>query len=102
MESKQKNANIQTTETQAEDTLGCPILVASLQNYTQCIKELYKYGYKIAFPEEDKKLVENVLNMKDALANDIHFYFSFIFGKKNINEVEALSKTFGRENFYKR
>jgi len=72
---------------------NCPILVASLQNFTQCMKELYKFGYRIGLPDEDKKAIEKVLNMKHALTSDLHFYFSL--KSKNADEIEDLSETFG-------
>eukprot|EP00092_Neocalanus_flemingeri_P004977 GFUD01005353.1.p1 GENE.GFUD01005353.1~~GFUD01005353.1.p1 ORF type:complete len:895 (-),score=157.64 GFUD01005353.1:705-3389(-) len=66
---------------------NCPILIASLEDYTQCIKHLYRFGYKIKLPDEDKERIETVLTMNDALANDMHFYYSLCKGKKNMEEV---------------
>ena len=65
------NNNIEGKETNCP-----PILVASLQNYTQCMNELYRYGYRILLPDEDKKIIEEVLNMKDSLGSNIQFYFA--------------------------
>merc|ERR1712025_973572 len=53
-------------QTEGKD-MNCPIIYASLQNYTQCMNELYKFGYKIALPDEDKERIEKVLKMNDAV-----------------------------------
>ena len=73
--------------------VNCPILVSSLQNFTQCMKKLYKFGYRIGLPAEDKKAIEKVLNLRHAVTSDFHFYFSL----KSSNKADGkdLSETLG-------
>ena len=75
---------------------NCPILVASLENYIQCIKHLYKFGYRIGLPIEDKERIEQVLKMKDALANDIHFFFALTSGNENMETDKYRNRKVGK------
>merc|ERR1719394_1255951 len=40
-----------------------PILISSLENYTGCLPLLYKAGYRITLPDEDKSRIKEVLNL---------------------------------------
>merc|ERR1719318_1816246 len=52
------------------------LLIALLENYTQCIGLLYRFGYKIRLPDEDEESIASVLNMKNAVDSTMDTYYS--------------------------
>ena len=56
----------------------CPLLLATLSNFTICVKMLYGFGYRITLQHEDESRIEEILKMKHTLSNDLHWYFTLI------------------------
>ena len=71
-----------------EECIGkhCPILIACHENYTKCITVLYKYGYKILLPDEDRDTIRTVLETEDAVINDWYFYYTLYFGRASVGD----------------
>ena len=63
----------------------------SLRNYTRCITLLYKFGYKIQLPAEDREIIEKVLKDNDVVSNDYHFYMKFWVGERHVDQFYRLS-----------
>ena len=68
------------------------ILMASLEDYDQCIKHLHRFGYRISLPDEDKERIETVLTMDHALINDIQFNYLLCKGQKKEEIFDRVRK----------
>ena len=64
-----------------------PILYACLKGYVKCITVLYRHGYRVCLPEEEEKIVQDILRANNALENDYHFYMKLWAGDRHIDPV---------------
>ena len=68
-----------------------PILYACLMDYTRCIDTLYKHGYKVSLPKEEKKIIDNILATNDAVENEYNFYMKLFAGDRHVSQFYNLT-----------
>ena len=64
----------------------CPVLLACHQNYIRCISVLYKFGYQILLPDEDRDTIRTILETENAVINDWYFYYTLYFGNDAVRQ----------------
>ena len=67
----------------------CPLLLATLSNFTICVKMLYSFGYRVTIPHEDEVRLQEMLKMKQTLSNDFHWYFALLMGSGKDEHYQA-------------
>ena len=67
-----------------------PILYACLKDYTRCISILYSYKYRVSLPEEEAKIIKQILATNDAVENEYNFYTTLYSGDRHVNQFDSL------------
>ena len=71
--------------------LNCPILVSSLENFRQCCRLLYKFGYRITLPDDDATRIEAVLTTEVSIKNICDSFMSLTIPNKRKISRETIN-----------
>ena len=76
-----------------EDGVGhySPILYACLMDFTRCINILYRHGYRVTLPKEEKKIIDKILATNDAVENEYNFYMKLFAGDRHVSQFYSLT-----------
>ena len=77
----------------------CPLLLATLSDFTVCVKLLYRFGYRITLQHEDENRLKEMLKMSHTLSNDLHWYFSLLWGGGTEDLYQARKRLNNPEEF---
>ena len=67
----------------------CPLLIATVSNFTICIKLLYRFGFRIPLQYEDEARIQKMIKMRNTLSNDLHWYFSLLWRRGDGDSYRA-------------